>query len=464
MKPQLSRIAGWMGRRPALALLLGAVLLYNLNLRPVSSGDTAPAALLPLAVWLDGTITFDRWMPWLDQRYPLGAGFLAKRNGHYHSQYPILQPVLLLPLYSPLALAPGLRQWPLEHLLLLARILEKLAASLIAAWAVALFFCLARRFTGPRQSLWLALLFAFATSTWSISSQALWQHGMGQLLVILSLLSLDRCLSGEGGRAAWAAAGLAAALSAGVRPTNVVFVAVCCAVLLVTRRWKLLASYLAFGAVVGAAVAAHNLAVFGRLSGGYGADLSGNLLGGLAGLLFSPSRGLFVYSPVFLFLLPAACLWLRRGAAPGAGVIAIAALFSVAHVLVHAAWPVWWAGDCYGPRFLTEALPCLTLLLIPSLEWLERSRPAKAAFIALAAFSVFAHFVGTFSYPGGAWHTTPEPVSRRPERYWDWKDNPLRRDFSAGVNLKGYRAIVELAAARLEGRPPDWEKLDLHVQ
>jgi hypothetical protein len=462
--PLLSRFTEWIRRWPALAFFLAAFLVYNLNLRPISSGDTAPAALLPLAVWLDGTITFDRWAPWLDQRYPLGAGFLAKRGAHYYSQYPILQPVLLLPLYSPLALVPGLREWPLERLLLLARVLEKLAASLIAACAVALFFCLVRRFTGPRHSLWLALLFAFATSTWSISSQALWQHGMGQLLIILSLLGLDRCLSGEGGRAAWVAAGLAAALSAGVRPTNVVFVAACCAVLLVARRWKALASYLLFGAVVGAAVAAHNLAVFGRLSGGYGIDLSGNLLEGLAGLLFSPSRGLFVYSPVFLFLLPAACLWLRRGAARGAGVIAIAALFSVAHVLVHAAWPVWWAGDCYGPRFLSEALPCLTLLLILALEWLEQSRPARAAFVALVAFSVFAQFVGAFSYPAGDWHATPEPVSRRPERFWDWKDNPVRRDFSAGVNLKGYRLLIELVAARAEGRPPDWEKLDLHIQ
>jgi len=298
----------------------------------------------------------------------------------------------------------------------------------------------------------------------SISSQALWQHGMGQLLIILSLLGLDRCLSGEGGCAAWVAAGLAAALSAGVRPTNVVFVGACCAVLLVARRWKLLASYLTFGAVVGAAVAAHNLTVFGRLLGGYGIDLGGNLLKGLAGILFSPSRGLFVYSPVFLFLLPAAGLWLRRGAARGAGVIAMAALFSVGHVLVHAAWPVWWAGDCYGPRFLTEALPCLTLLLIPALEWLERSRPAQAAFVALVAFSVFVQFVGTFHYPGGERHTTPEPVSRRPERFWDWKDNPIRRDLSAEVNLDGYRLLIELAAARLEGRPVDWSKLPLLVR
>ena len=293
-------------RRPAWALFLGAGLVYNLNLRPISSGDTAPAALLPLAVWLEGSITFDRYAPWMQERYPAGAYFLHRKDGRYYSQYPILQPLLLVPLYSPLALAPGLREWPVESLVLLARVLEKLAASLVAACAVALFYCLARRYTKPKAALGLALLFGFATSTWAISSQALWQHGMGQFLIIASLLALDRRLAGEGGRSAWVAAGLCAALSAGVRPTNALFVAACCAVLLARRRWKLLGSYVLFGAALGGAVAAYNLALFGPLTGWYGTPAAVNLLAGLSGLLFSPALGLFVYSPVFLFFGAAA--------------------------------------------------------------------------------------------------------------------------------------------------------------
>jgi len=463
MKRLLSRMTGWMGRRPALALFLGALVVYNLNMRPIPSGDSAPAALFPLAVWLDGTITFDRYAPWLAERYPHGAYFFFEKAGRHYSSYPIMQPVLLLPLYSPLILAPGIRQWPVESLMVLARVLEKLAASLVAACAVGLFYCLARRFTGRRQALWLALLFAFATNTWSISSQALWQHGMGQLLIIASLLALDRCLAGEGGRAAWAAAGLAAALSAGVRPTNVFFVAACGVVLLAARRWKLLASYVLFGAVIGAALAAYNLALFGSLTGWYGTSTYANLLEGLAGLLFSPGLGLFVFSPVFLFLGVVACLWLRSGRGRGP-VIAACALFSIAHLLVHAAWPGWWGGHCFGPRYLTEMLPCLVLLLVPVLEWVTRHRTILVAFIALAAFSVFVQFVGAFCYPRGYWHATPAPVGENLERLWDWKDNPIRRDLTAGVNLNGYLLLFELAAARLEGRPVDWSRFPLLIR
>ena len=37
-------------------------------------------------------------------------------------------------------------------------------------------------------SLPLAIVFAFGTNTWMISSQALWQHGTGELLITLALL------------------------------------------------------------------------------------------------------------------------------------------------------------------------------------------------------------------------------------------------------------------------------------
>ena len=65
--------------------------------------------------------------------------------------------------------------------------MEKLAASLLAAIASVLMFLVLRR-EGIRWALPLALVFAFGTDTWMISSQALWQHGSGELLVALALL------------------------------------------------------------------------------------------------------------------------------------------------------------------------------------------------------------------------------------------------------------------------------------
>ncbi|MBM3745137.1 MAG: hypothetical protein FJW34_05015 [Acidobacteria bacterium] len=448
----------WLSRRPSLALFLGAFLVYNLNLRPVSSGDTAPAALLPLAVWLEGKITFERYAPLMEKRLGKRAWFFVEKGGRRYSYYPIAQPLLLLPLNSPLALVRGLGAWPVERLVMLARSLEKLEASLLAALAVALLYRLARRYTGRREAVWLSLLFAFATSTWSISSQALWQHGMGQLLIIASLLCLDLCLAGEGGFRTWVGAGLCAALSAAVRPTNALFVAACCLVLMVGQRWKLVASYVGFSALVGGAVAAYNLTVFERLSGGYPGTLGGNVLAGLAGLLFSPARGLLVYSPVLIFLLPAVWLWPhgRWGSVPR-----ICVLFAAAHLLVHAAWRNWWGGDCFGPRLLTEMMPALVLLMAPAVAWLERNRSARTAFLALTVISVFVQAVGAFCYPTGQWYARPRLVDASPDRLWDWRDNPVRRDLSAGVDRRGYAGLAELVSAKWGGRRSDLERIRL---
>ena len=69
-----------------------------------------------------------------------------------------------------------------------SRVMEKLSASLVAALSAALLYRLLRRRAAPPVALLLTLAYAYGTTTWVISSQALWQHGMAELLVIGALL------------------------------------------------------------------------------------------------------------------------------------------------------------------------------------------------------------------------------------------------------------------------------------
>jgi hypothetical protein len=84
----------------------------------------------------------------------------------------------------------------------------------------------------------------------------------------------------------------------------------------------------------------------------------------LWGLLFAPSRGLFISSPFLLVVLLR--LWpsnLRKH--PFTAVeIALGAL-AVAYWAGAAKWPFWWGGGSFGPRPLCEVLPCLIVLMIP---------------------------------------------------------------------------------------------------
>ncbi len=167
-------------------------MVYNLNFQRIAASDTAAASLLPFSLWLDGSIAADRFYPYLAQHAPAQAlGFFVK-DGHAYSGYPIAVPLLLAPLYAPAALVVRAGAWDTERIVVFAGILEKLTASLVAAVSVVFFYFLALSLAGPGRALVVTLAYAFATETWTISSQALWQHGASELAVIAGLFCLAR--------------------------------------------------------------------------------------------------------------------------------------------------------------------------------------------------------------------------------------------------------------------------------
>ena len=439
--------------RPALVLFLAAWAVYNLNCRPITSGDTAPAALLPFAVVLDGTLNLDRYADGMARLYYNNPYFLRYKEGHAYSRYPIVVPLLISPAYLPLRLVAGIRDWPMSKLIVLARVLEKIWASAIAAASLAVLFMLLRRLTERKYALFLALVFGFATNTWSTSSQALWQHGMTQLTIVLSLMFLHSFLA-SGSRMACALAGLFAALGIGVRPTNALFFAIACIVLLIFSRDRrtVLVSFGGFGLLMGGGLAFYNLRVFGSLTGGYADEsLRGAFLAGLANVILSPSNGLLVYSPVVLFALAGMVLCPRSAAIPLRAILAISAGFFWSLLILYAHHPVWWGGACYGPRYMTDAMPCAVLLMTPLLPLFKRSRLARTAFAGAAVFSLAVQLVGVFCYPLG---------ERLDRSVWDWKQNPIVSNASAGVYTEGYGVLWDY----IRGRQPNFQKRGLRVQ
>jgi len=131
-------------------------------------------------------------------------------------------PVLVAPLYVPAVGYLHLRGWTAARFDRVARIMEKLSASLLAALSASLLYLLLRRRTRASIALLLTVAYAFGTTTWMVSSQALWQHGMAELLVIGALLLLTAPCTAP--RAL--AAGLLLGLIAGNRPPDVVLGAV----------------------------------------------------------------------------------------------------------------------------------------------------------------------------------------------------------------------------------------------
>ncbi len=429
-KPEERRL-DW---KRAAALTLLAFVVYNANLRPISVGDCYPARFIPFSLWGRGSLTLDpvRDVARVGQAGPHSFPYwiMSSRQGWTVSSYPIVTPILVAPLYAPAVAVLRLKGWSRDQLAVVAPIMEKLSASLVAAVSVALMFLLLRRRLDRGLSTLLAAGYAFATNTWVTSSQALWQHGTTQLLSLVALLAL----TAEGGRWRLPLAGAACGLIPFNRPPDLpLALAIGVAALLVARNraWP----FVLAAAASAAPFAALNWHLFGHIGGGYfrmngiSGFFSHPIPLGVAGLLFSPGKGLFVYAPFLVFLAAR-----MRRPAPGDGhrILDACLAAGVALTVVLLASGDISGGFSYGARFLTGALPSLVWLLAPVAR--SASPAGRRALVVSILLGVLVQAAGAFCYPYG------DSVHGN---LWSLRDAPFLLEPRAG-----------LAPAEFFARPP----------
>ncbi len=402
-------------RSICISLLIGllCLVIYNVNLRSISTGDNYPARYLPLSLWKHASLTLDPIADLVAQGIELPtksgeiahAGWVVKSpNGHLISLYPIATPVLVSPLYLPAIAYLNHVGWSPEQIDFVARFMEKLVASLIAAVSVALLYLVLLRQCSNRAAVMLSLAYGLGTSTWVISSQALWMHGLAQLLVTCGLWLATRDHSTPRNALAL---GLVCGLLASNRQPDTILAMGFAAYALVWARGNY--GYFLAGALPPALLSlAYNLVFAGSYLGGYAVYVNAGetaaswqgIPEGLAGLLFSPVQGLFVFSP-FLLFLP---LCFRR-VIGGSQWRLLAKLLSVAVLvqIVFYAAAHWTQGVSWGARFMTDMLPILIWLLPPALKAL--SKTGRAVFAGAVILSVAFEAIGAFGYTGEA-HST----------------------------------------------------------
>src|ERR1700733_1287437 len=121
-------IKGWRRARSYAILFVLLSVVYHSNLRPVASGDSLPASLIPFSVILDKSISLDRFGPYISEHVWYGSKVILNKGGHWYSRYPIVGPLLITPIYLPLAVIPGIAKQPPGALISIARVGEKVAA------------------------------------------------------------------------------------------------------------------------------------------------------------------------------------------------------------------------------------------------------------------------------------------------------------------------------------------------
>lgn len=421
--------------RAAVLLGLTCFLVYNVNLRWIGSYDSMASSLLPFNLWQGKGFYLDEYA---DYGPDMGYSIVRTRNGRWGSLYPIVTPLLVSPLYFATRLTDALRFERTTQKEYQRWLMEKLSASILASLSVVFLWGALRGITSRRKAALLAAAYAFGTVTWTISSQALWQHGAAQLFVSASLY----LLYGREVRSGTAAAlGLLAGLIAANRPADLFFSAAF-GLILLRRQGRRSWPFFAAAAVPVVLVLLYNLTFFGSPTGGYvmfrfpdgdGVRFGANPLVGTFHLVFS-NRGLLFFSPFFLFLLR------KRTGDAGCGApdrVERALLFGAvaATWLLHTSLNTGWSGGyTYGPRYAADALPILVFLLASHLDGALR-RTEKFLLGATLTIAFAIQLVGAFCYPGG--NSGTEDYG-----YWDFSRSGPVLAFRAGVQQPHFLGFV----------------------
>jgi hypothetical protein len=433
--------APWTWRTTGMAFVwcAGVYAIYLANGREIGSGDSVPAKYLSCGLVRGDGFYLDRyerdvlkWWP-----HPTMPYYVARIDGHYVSRYPFGPALLALPFTIPqmIVLDRTHPDWETSEPDWFDTICKRSAAAITTLAALALLATL--RKLGLGRVAWLAATAAaLGSALWSTASQSLWQHGPAALM----LTSLILILWPENpSRWRFFAAGVTAAMLVCCRPIDLAF-AVVTAFWVTIRHPRGLIWFLPPAAAIGAALIGYNRAYLGAAAGYYStfdaATFGTPWYEGLQGTLLSPIHGLFVFTPwalVAFAYMPFAVFQLRR-----ATLLPWLLATLAAHALLISTFSCWWAGLCFGPRYWTEVIPLLAVVLGMALHWAKtRCKPVFVLSLVLIAISTGVEILGAFVYPS-SWQDVPPDFDGTTHRFWDWSDNELTRCL---VENRAHRAL-----------------------
>ncbi len=395
--------------------------------------DSIWSTYVALSIVREGNVNLDEY----ERVLSLAPHYRDRQGQHYYNLYPLGTPLMATPMiwfvdrFVQRAFFIDLVAYYNQHAFV-PHGLEACIASWIVAVAAALMYGVSCLFFQRRFApLLLTFIFAFCTSLWSTASRGLWQHGPSALMLAAAVYLVWLAEIHPRHRY-WALRLMAVCLSFSfwIRPTNALSIVILTGYVFWRHREQAV-GYTLYGMLAAMPIFIFNLKVYGHLTPTYyrtGGQLnigSPVFWEGLVGTLVSPSRGLFIYSPVLLFALYGIYVKIRQHQMTLLDLCL--AVIPVLHWIVTSGHQVWWGGHSYGPRYFTEINVYLVYFLIPVFAQIPSMRGVKKAvltslLVCSIGFSFFVHYQGAMSREVNAWSAYPVDVNQEPSRLWDWTD------------------------------------------
>lgn len=376
-----------------------------------TGSDPRGTLLVSQAMVQHGTIKLDAYAgEYLDTF----AHQIHRKNGHIYNYFPLGTALVSAPVVA-IANAVGMDMTKDEHVVQL--LLTAMAALLIAF----ILYNTARLYLPETPSLLLTGLCWFGSSLASTVGTALWSHDFA---LVFSSAAIYLALSRKPpGIRAPLLVGACLFLAYLCRPTLALLAPFLLLYYFMQDKKSSFIAAFTLGLLL-LAFMGWSMSEFSQILPDY--YLPKRLEGGefataLYGNLFSPARGLFIFSPfiaVSLFLT--LVLALRSKAVLALSLISVA--WPAAHLLSISQFPHWWAGWSFGPRLMVDALPGLYVGLFGALGALRQKK--TLIYAALISSGLLALYINTYQAllnPYGVQWSAQPNVDQYPEYLFDWR-------------------------------------------
>lgn len=347
-------------------IFLLALTIFGVTLNGVWATDHTTSFLdLDYAIWANHTVSLGQ----VGQFVPNSVDILSYRGQYYSA----LAPGLALLAFPFLALGFSIEGHFSEYGIVM--LLSELFVALLNALATLFLYKLGRLYFIEGTATFIALAYAFSTISWPFAT-FFFQSDVSASLALIAVYSVLKVTRGSGEFASSVLGGLSTAASMTVDYVNFLLLPILLVFIIASLRkkreamaWTVIGFALCsmFGVL---AMAAYNRAAFGTAlvsseqlylhSSSIFGNFSTPLSRGVVLNLFTPLRGIFLYSPI----LAAGAYGFSRMLRDKFGVnkegILILAVF-MALFLPYCAWYSPEGGLSFGPRFIVASLPFLLL-------------------------------------------------------------------------------------------------------
>jgi len=389
---------------------------YGINSLPIQSEDVVPSIFTSISIVNNHTIYLDKYYGMMVGRYPqpddpsLTPFYLRKVNENYVSAFPIMNSLVSLPIF--LLYLPFVKTLSWTDVFYLSH----LSGAFILACSVTLLFYILNNLlkTSEKLSFLLCVIYGLATINLPLISQGLWQHGAVQFFMILAIIFwlkekyfLTFMFLGFGILA---------------RPTAGIVLLVLSLFILYTKKlsFKLILN-ISLGLLIPILFFLfYNFTYYQDLSNqGYSSQLSNSWLGNFPesfiGMWVSPSKGILIYSPIFIFSLIGTYQGFKKNS-----LVKISFWVILLHTLVLSKWKHWYGGYGFGYRMASDIIP---FFIFPIWYLLSEYYEKIKKYIFIVLFISISIQISGLAFFDSIWHNAYDTGFRNTQWLWSIKDS-----------------------------------------